>query len=107
MAKLPFFNRTEESARLERLLARKDGSLAVVYGRRRCGKSRLIREVLPKSRSVLYVGCDREATLQRANLATEIARLLPGFDQAMYSEWNALFQRFWVDAKKGTVLVLD
>ena len=107
MTKLPFLNRIEELARLENMLARNDGALAVVYGRRRCGKSRLIREALPQNRSVLYVGDDREATLQRANLATEIARLLPGFDQAMYSEWNALFQRFWVDAKKGTVLVLD
>lgn len=107
MAKLPFLNRAEELARLERMLARKQGALAVVYGRRRCGKSRLIQEALPRSRSIFYVGDDREATLQRANLASEIARLLPGFDQAMYPEWNALFQRFWADARKGTTLVLD
>ena len=107
MAKLPFLNRAEELARLETLLARKEGALAVVYGRRRCGKSRLIQEALPRSRSILYVGDDREAILQRANLAAEIARLLPGFDQAMYPEWNALFQRFWADARKGTTLVLD
>ena len=107
MAKLPFLNRAEELDRLERLFARNEGTLAVVYGRRRAGKSRLIREALPRGRSILYVGDEREDTLQRADLAAEIARLLPGFDQAIYPEWNALFQRFWADARKGTTLVLD
>jgi AAA+ ATPase superfamily predicted ATPase len=71
--KLPFLNRTEEIARLRRLLSRAEGSLGVLYGRRRCGKSRLLREILPPSRSVYCVGDDREATLQRASLATEFA----------------------------------
>lgn len=107
MAKLPFLNRTEEFGRLETLVARKEGALGVVYGRRRSGKSRLIRELLAGKPSVFYVGDDRESSLQRANLATEIARLLPGFDQATYPQWNSLFQRFWAEARKGTVLVLD
>ena len=107
MSRLPFLNRAEEFRRLETMLTRREGALGVVYGRRRCGKSRLIREILSEKRSVLYVGDDTEASLQRANLATEIARLLPGFDQATYPQWNSLFQRFWMEAKRGFVLVLD
>jgi hypothetical protein len=35
----------------------------VLYGRRRCGKSRLLREALPAGRFVYYVGDDREGAL--------------------------------------------
>lgn len=50
---------------------------------------------------------DRESTLERASLATEIARLLPAFDQVGYPQWAALFDRFWQQAPRGTVLALD
>lgn len=105
--RLPFLDRAEETARLERLVARREGSLGVLYGRRRCGKSRLLREVLPEGRSVYYVGDEREGPLQRTGLAAEIARLLPGFDHVAYPDWEALLARFWNEARPGTVLVLD
>jgi uncharacterized protein len=105
--KLPFLNRREEADRFRRLLARKEGSLGVVYGRRRCGKSRLLREILPRERAVYYVGDDREASLQRASLATEIGRLLPGFDRVTYPDWDSLLARWWQEAQPGTVLALD
>ena len=57
---LPFLDRSEELTRLERLLEGKAGTLAVVYGRRRLGKSRLIHQATPSRRTVLYVGDDRE-----------------------------------------------
>lgn len=105
--KLPFLDRHEESARFRRLLDRKEGALGVVYGRRRCGKSRLLREILPARQAVYYVGDDREASLQRASLATEIGRLLPGFDRVTYPDWDALLARWWQEARPGTVLALD
>jgi hypothetical protein len=105
--RLPFLDRDEEADRLERLIERREGSLGVVYGRRRCDKSRLLREVLPQERSVYYVGDDRQEALQRSGLAVEIARLLPGFDRVDYPEWDALFARWWQEAPAGTVLALD
>lgn len=51
--KLPFLDRREEASRFRRLLNREEGSLGVVYGRRRCGKSRLLREILPAERAVI------------------------------------------------------
>lgn len=105
--KLPFLDRQEETARFRRLLGQSEGSLGVVYGRRRCGKSRLLREILPPERAVYYVGDDREGGLQRASLATEIGRLLPGFAAVAYPDWDALFARWWREARPGTVLALD
>src|SRR5947209_13033527 len=105
--RLPFLDRDEEAARLTRLLESREGSLAVLYGRRRCGKSRLLREVLPPEHSIYYVGDEREGPLQRASLAAEIARLLPGFDRVSYPDWDALFARYWSAAAPGTALALD
>ncbi len=105
--KLPFLDRHEEAQRFRRLLARSEGSLGVVYGRRRCGKSRLLREILPPARAVYYVGDDREGNLQRASLAVEIGRLLPGFERVTYPDWDALLARWWQEAPPGTVLALD
>jgi AAA+ ATPase superfamily predicted ATPase len=105
--KLPFLDRQEEAARFRRLLDRADGSLGVVYGRRRCGKSRLLREILPPERAVYYVGDDREGSLQRTSLAVEIGRLLPGFERVTYPDWDVLFARWWREARPGSVLALD
>jgi uncharacterized protein len=105
--KLPFLDRREEARRLRGLFDRAEGSLGVLYGRRRCGKSRLLREILPAGRFVYYVGDDREGNLQRASLATEIGRLLPGFERVTYPDWEALLERWWSAAPSGSVLALD
>lgn len=105
--RLPFLDRADELARIERLVARREGAFGVLYGRRRCGKSRLLREAVPPESSVVYVGDDRESALQRAGVAREIGRLLEGFDGVTYTEWDALLARWWKDAPSGSVLVLD
>lgn len=105
--KLPFLDRIQERSRCLRLVGRQEGSLGVLYGRRRCGKSRLLREILPSGRSVYYVGDDREAGLQRAALAAEIGRVLRGFERVSYPDWDSLLERFWQQASPGTVLAID
>lgn len=105
--KLSFLDRREELARLVRLVKRDEGAFGVLYGRRRCGKSRLLRETAPPETSVFFVGDDREAALQRAGLASEIGRFLEGFGDVTYSEWDALLARWWSDAPPGAVLILD
>jgi len=104
---LSFFDRHEEIRRLSRLLHRREGGLAVLYGRRRCGKSRLLGRVLDPARSIYYVGDERESVLQRAALAAEAARLLPGFDRVTYPGWDELFARLWDEARPGTVVAID
>ena len=104
---LPFLNRDEERRRLRALLSRRRGGLAVLFGRRRCGKSRLVQEVLPARRSVYYVGDDREAPLQRASLAAEIGRRIPGFGVVSYPDWDSLLARWFREASPGMVLAID
>ncbi len=104
--RLQFLNRHNERRRLSRALGSNESTLVVLFGRRRCGKSRLIEEVVPES-AISFVGDDREASLQRRALASEIGSRIAGFDQVVYPDWDALLQRFWKDAPADAVLVLD
>ena len=45
--RLDFMDRTEETRRLKRAFASRDGAFCCLHGRRRCGKSRLLQETLP------------------------------------------------------------
>ena len=54
---MKFVDRTDEAARLKDALSREKSSLVVVYGRRRLGKSTLIKRVL--SDSDVYFLADR------------------------------------------------
>ena len=105
--RLPFLDRENECARLERALGGAHGSFCCLYGRRRCGKSRLLRQVLPKQGGVYYVGDRREAGLQRASVAEAISLVIPGFDDVFYPEWEGLIRRWWNEAPPGAVLALD
>ena len=105
--RLPLLERQEEISRLEHLVGRRESSLGVLYGRRRCGKSRLLREVLPEHRTVYSVGAPRESALQRSSTAVEIGRILPGFDHTTYPSWEALLNRWWSEAPPGSVLAFD
>ena len=87
---LPFLNRDRERARLSHALASSNGTFCCLYGRRRCGKSRLIREVLPDTLSVYYVGDRREAGLQRRALAAAIGLKNLSISNAVASEVERL-----------------
>jgi hypothetical protein len=104
--RLPFLDREEELGRLRRFLSR-GGGLAVLYGRRRCGKSRLLLEAIPAGRSAHFVADDRVGPLQRQAMAVELGRLIPGFAEVSYADWDALLARLWREAPAGSVVVID
>lgn len=104
---MKFFNRSDEKERLLRGLHSQMGSFFCLYGRRRCGKSRLLRETLPREHAVYHVADQMEATLQRRRLAADIGKVLPGFDQVTYPDWSALLDRWHKEAPAGACLILD
>lgn len=96
-----FVDRTEEMARLRRLTDRGRGGLAVVYGRRRIGKTRLLLEWSRQSHGLYTVADQSAAEIQRRYFAETVAERLPGFADVEYPEWSSLLSRLARDAETG------
>ena len=88
---MDFVDRIDEMARLKEALAREKAALVVVYGRRRLGKSTLIKKVLV-DKDVYFLADRSEGQHQRALLAKVIAQKFPDFDRLTYPDWESLLR---------------
>lgn len=103
---MKFVDRIDETARLKDALAREKSSLVVMYGRRRLGKSTLIKRVL--SENDVYFLADRsEEQHQRVLLAKVIAQIFPDFDKLTYPDWESIFRAVNYRTDKRFTLCLD
>ncbi len=105
---MEFLDRIEERQRLRRLLDASNGALACLYGRRRCGKTRLLRECVKNRRSVFYHLADKsERTAQMSRFIQEVSVQIPAFRAATPGDWGVILD-LWVQlAPRGSILVLD
>jgi AAA+ ATPase superfamily predicted ATPase len=94
-----FLNRSEEMARLNHLIARRVGGLAVVYGRRRLGKTRLLLEWAAKHDGLYTVADLSSADVQRRYFAQAVSTRLPGFADVEYRDWRSLLSRLAREAR--------
>ena len=101
-----FVDRIEETARLRDALSREKSSLVVVYGRRRLGKSTLIKRVVLDS-DVYFLADRSEGQHQRTLLAKVVAQVFPDFDKLTYPDWESLFRAVNYRTDKRFTLCLD
>jgi hypothetical protein len=90
------WNRKQELAALGELDG--GGGLAVVWGRRRIGKTRLLLEWTERAGGVYTVADQSAPDLQRAYFARAISQALPGFADVSYPDWERLLSRLAADA---------
>ncbi len=103
---MKFVDRTEEQERLSTAINSKSPSLVVVFGRRRIGKSTLIKKVLSPA-DVYYMADQTERPHQIELLAKEISMRFEGFDRVIYPDWEALFEGLNYRTTKQFTLCLD
>jgi uncharacterized protein len=94
-----FVDRQAEMERLERLAALPEGGLAVVYGRRRIGKTRLLLEWSRRHGGLYTVADQSAAEIQRRYFAEAVAGRLPGFAEVEYRDWRTLLRRLAREAQ--------
>ena len=87
---MTFVDRTEEQSRIKKILSNSKSGFIVVYGRRRCGKSTLLKRVLNES-DIYFMADQAESPQQISLLAQSIATKVPEFDQVKYPDWESLF----------------
>ena len=101
-----FVDRHKEIQRISSCLQAKHGKVIVVYGRRRCGKSTLLRRLI--RRHDVYFAADlREKYLQIAALAQSIENVIPGFSKVAYPDWEALLLNLNNILKNTITICLD
>ena len=103
---MKFVDRLDETARLKDALYREKPTFAVVYGRRRLGKSTLIKRVLADT-DIYFLAARSEGQHQRALLSKVIAQIFPDFDKLTYPDWESLFRAINYRTGKKFTLCLD
>ena len=93
-----FLDRADEMRRLDALLAH-PGAFAVIWGRRRVGKTRLLIE-WSQRHDGLYAAADPSApAVQRRYLAAAVERRFPGFAAVEYPDWRSFLSRLAREAE--------
>lgn len=103
---MKFVDRIEEQKRLMKTLNSEKSAFVVVYGRRRLGKSTLIKKVMTPD-DVYYMADQTERAHQISLLAKEIALVFPDFDKVIYPDWQALLIAINHRTEKRFTLCLD
>lgn len=106
---MKFIGRQQELNTLEAEY-RKDGGFVVIYGRRRVGKTTLIKEFIKEKTSFYFLATEEVESQSMRRLAGVIARATdnPMFQRVTFADWLDLFQevaRYRPEEKK--VLVID
>lgn len=103
---MEFVDRKDEQQRLQEALEMDAPSLVVVYGRRRLGKSTLIKRVITDA-DVYFLADRSEAEHQRELLAKVFAQKLPDFDKVSYPDWESIFLAANYRTERKFTLCLD
>lgn len=103
-----FINRVREIANLEKVLPYRGAHLLVIYGRRRVGKTELLRHFFRDRPHVFFFGTESNSSIQVADLASRVGHLWDdGFlRNSPPSEWYSLFQ-YLSGQNKPLDLILD
>lgn len=104
--RLEFLNRIKEKEKLDLSICKSNPVFIIVYGRRRCGKSRLLQETIKKN-DIYFMADPREEQLQREGLALEIDRIVSGFASASYPSWKSILYALNNSLKERVNLIID
>lgn len=100
-----FVDREREIQQL-RKLAKRPPALVVLRGRRRVGKTSLLREALPGARVINLQAEQRPQPLQMEALARECSRVLPGSPPLAFEDWSGAFEFLQQQARISGPLVV-
>ena len=106
---MKFIGRKAELAKLNAEYER-DGSFVVIYGRRRVGKTTLIKEFLKKKTAFYFLATEELETQSMKRLAGVIARTTKNslLQKASFSDWMDMFQVIAdYEPEQKKVLVID
>lgn len=106
---IPFFGREKELKSLNDLLQRRMASLAVIRGRRRIGKSRLIEEFTRGKRAYIFAGLPPEEKVTAQDQRNEFMRQISeqlNLPELTVEDWGKAFQLLGKEVSEGPVILV-
>ena len=103
---MPFYNRQAQQAQIRRALDRPERQFIVVYGRRRAGKSTLLRRLLG-DKDVYFQASQTTSAYQLERFTDTLSAKFPALQGARYSDWNVLLRAVNAYARERFTLVID
>lgn len=103
---MKFVDRKEEMARLKDVLRNESPKMVVIYGRRRLGKSTLIKRAITDN-DVYFLADRSEREHQILLLAKMFAMVFPDFDKLSYPDWESILIAANYRTNKSFTLCLD
>ena len=104
---MEFVDRIDEQRRLHQAIHGDNHSgLVVVYGRRRLGKSTLIKQVFQDD-DVYFMADNSDAGQQRRLLAKALSYKFEAFDKVDYPDWESLFLQLNYRTEQHFCLCID
>ena len=108
---LKFIGRTDEVKKLDQLYKDRGGKLAVIYGRRRVGKTRLVEKFMAGKLFLRFEGLEHTRTKdQISHFVSDLSKQLndPILERAKIDSWDVVFDYLTtVFSKSKYILFLD
>ena len=107
---MKFVDRSKEIAALEREYHREEASLVIIYGRRRVGKTELIRHFIQDKTALYFLATEESEAMNRHAFQQQIADFLESdlLREAVIDRWEIIFQQLVLAAnEKRLVIVID
>lgn len=99
-----FVNRTKELQQLGHTLDTRRASLVRIYGRRRVGKTELLREVVRRRKGIFLLADEADRPQQLASLTRQIAEQTGGIRVPLH-DWDDLFDQ--LETTGSSVIIID
>jgi AAA+ ATPase superfamily predicted ATPase len=103
---MQLINRYTEQKRLKNVLTNANTVFVVLYGRRHCGKTTLIKQILERD-DLYFIADQTESRHQIELFAKVIAEKIPGFDKIIYPNWAILFENLNLNLPRRVNVFID
>lgn len=103
-----FIGRLEELNLLKGLMEKRSASLAVVYGRRRVGKSRLVEEFGRNLKMYTFAGLPPQSNMSIQTQLDEFSRQMrrqTKIENQSFSDWGDAFNQLAAQTQKGQIII--
>ena len=104
-----FINREAELEALEKAYREERSALFIIYGRRRIGKTELVKHFIKNKENIYFLADERPDIANIKEIQKSMGEFLRDtiFEKAEINEWVELFEEFTKRSKKKTVIVID